>query len=123
MKKYVFLTISIFLFSCQAKDKFSTKAWVEQSDFGKYPNRKYIVDDLLKNHKLKGKSHSEIIDLLGEPMPRELDFRRNTTLLYPIDIKGGKNDELIYTKALWIKFGNDSMVHSFEVTEWKKPVN
>ena len=123
MKKYVVLTISILLFSCQAKDIFNTKAWIEQSDLGRYPNRKYIIDDLVKNYKLKGKSHREIIDLLGEPLPRELDFRRDTVLLYPIDIKSGKNGELIYTKALWVKFGNDSIVRSFEVTEWKKSVN
>lgn len=118
MKKYLFIAFAISLFSCQAKDKFTKNAWAEQCEIGRYPNRKYIIDDLIKNYKLAGRSYREIIDLLGEPFPR--DFRKDTVMLYPVDIRFGKKDELIYTKALWVKMGDDSIVRSFEVTEWKK---
>ena len=66
--KYIFvvLILLLVLFTVRSRGKpvsFNKEKWKA----GDARERANMVDDLLRNHKLRGKSRSEILELLGEP--------------------------------------------------------
>lgn len=69
------------LFSCESKEeiKFDSNKWknweeTEKSQFLRWDMR----NDLIKNHKIKGLSEKELIEILGEPDVKTKDvFRYN----------------------------------------------
>ena len=119
MKYFVIAVLLIFIISCRQKNKFDTKTWMEQSEIGKYPNRKFIVQDLIKYYKLKGTNYNEVIELLGQPFPT-FDFKTDTIMLYPIDMKFDQNKHLASAKSLILKLKNDSIIRDFELVDWVK---
>lgn len=82
-----------------------------------FPNRKYMVDDLVKNYPLKGKKLADIVQLLGKPQSK-LDS--TLQIFYDIDVNYGSDIDPGYTKTLSIVFDKDTVVKSFKVDEWKK---
>ena len=118
MKKYsIFLSIIIILVSCQTEQKFDKAKWAEVADLMTFPNRKYMINDLVKNFQLKGKTYNEIIDLLGQP---QSDMNSEHQVFYDIDIDYGSDIDPVYTKILLLQFDKDSIIQNFEVREWKK---
>ena len=105
------------LFSCQKKQKFDKEKWTEVADLMSFPNRKYMIDDLIKNYKFKGKKYSEIVELLNQPQSK-LDSTRE--IYYDIDVDYGFDIDPIYSKTLSITFDKDTFVKNFEVQVWKK---
>ena len=82
-----------------------------------FPNRKHIIDDLVKNYQLKGKKYSEIVELPDKPQS-QLDSIME--IYYDINVDYGFNIDPIYIKTLSITFDKDTLVKSFEVNVWKK---
>ena len=105
------------LFSCRIEKKFDKEKWVEVADLMTFPNRKYMINDLVKNFQLKGKTYNEIIELLGQS---QSDMNSEHQIFYDVDINYGFDIDPVYTKILLLQFDKDSIVKNFEVREWKK---
>ena len=105
------------LVSCHTKQKFDKTKWAEVADLMTFPNRKNMIDDLVQNYQLKGKTYQELTELLGRPQSR-LDS--TLQVYYDIDIDYGFDIDPVYTKTLSIQFDKDTVVRKYEVQEWKK---
>ncbi len=111
----IFSLILLFCFSaCVRQEKFNKQDWLGADAVD--PERESITDHLLKNYKIIGSSHNEIIQLLGEPA-----FEDSTGMFYTlsteykylgIDPVSGKNLEL--------KINKDSIITKAEVKDWKR---
>jgi hypothetical protein len=109
----LFITIS----ACHPKRKFEKERWAEVADLMTFPNRKYMIDDLIHNYKLKGKTYYQIIRLLGEPQSKlDSTFK----IFYNIDVDYGNDIDPVYTKTLSITFNKENVVKKIEVYEWEK---
>ncbi len=111
----IFTIISIFS-SCQQEEKFDKAKWGFTGDVFDFPNRKYMLNDLLRNYHLQGKKYTEIINLLGKP---QWDIDSTYEIVYRIDIDWGTVDPA-YFKNLRFQFSRDSVVQKFETYEWRK---
>ncbi|MHA4807401.1 hypothetical protein ACX0G9_04825 [Flavitalea flava] len=120
MRYLFFILFSILLTSCNSNHKFDKKGWAEQSDLLRFPNRKYMIEDLLNNYQLKGKSYSQIAELLGQPVVTPLKFNNTSEILYGVEIEFGKDRTLNHTKTLSLKFNQDTIVQDFKIIEWRK---
>jgi hypothetical protein len=116
-RQFIFLPLTLTLFSCQTQQKFDKTKWAEVADLKTFPNRKYMIDDLVNNYQLKGKKYSEIVKLLDKPQSK-LDSTME--IYYDIDIAYGTDIDPIYSKTLSITFDKDTVVKSFEVEVWRK---
>ncbi|MBD1393082.1 hypothetical protein [Mucilaginibacter glaciei] len=112
MNKYYLMILLFALSSCQ--QKFDKNLWSERNDLGMYPNRKSMLDDVVKNHKIKGQSYKQIIELLGKSTGLE-----DNKLYYNIITDYGWDIDPIYAKDLIITFNRDSIATGFNVKEWK----
>lgn len=67
MKTKIFrvLLISIILYSCNEHPKFDVKKWNDESDRDFFKNRNAMLEDLLDNYVLKGKSIKELEKIFG----------------------------------------------------------
>ena len=118
-----FLYISIltlFISSCNPGHTFDKKKWAEHTNMINYPNRKYMLDDLLKNYELKGKSYSQILELLGQPVITPLKTDTISELLYGIEMDFGNDKTLKHVKTLSLKFNSDTIVQDYKIIEWSK---
>lgn len=115
IKKLFFQTLICLLFSivitgCNTK-KFDRQQW-SYGDGLDYPLRDGIVNDLVKNHKLKGLTYRQVIDSLGAPQKRD-------TLLLSYQIIDNSFDYIrkqpIHKKNLILYFSKDSVVTKFEI--------
>ena len=116
-RRLIFLSLTLTLFSCQKQQKFDKVKWAEVADLMTFPNRKYMIDDLVKNYQLKGKKYNEIVQLLAEPQSK-LDSTME--IFYDIDVDYGSDIDPINSKTLLITFDKDTIVKSFEVHVCKK---
>lgn len=116
-KILLLLAITVTIYSCQQKQKFEKTKWAEVADLMTFPHRKYMIDDLVQNYQLKGKTYHELVELLGQPQSK-LDS--TLQVFYDIDVDYGWDIDPVYTKTLSIVFDKDTIVKSFEVQEWKK---
>jgi hypothetical protein len=117
MRKFLFLFVLTFtIISCDKK--FEKTGWnytgVDTGDPLEYPNRDEMVNDLLKNHRIKGLNTKQVFNLLGET---EI---KNSRISYEILTDFGWDIDPIHTKYLEIKFNPDGIVKSAEIIEWKK---
>jgi len=115
-----FLISAVFMVtitSCQTKQKFDKTKWTEVADLMTFPNRKYMIEDLVHNYNLNGKTYHELIELLGPPQSK-LDS--TLQVFYDIDINYGHDIDPVYTKTLSIQFDKDTVVRNHEVKVWKK---
>lgn len=79
-----------------------------------YPNRKKMIDDLVKNRQLKGSSFEQIVDFIGEPNGMD-----NDTLYYDVDLDYGTDIDPVYGKNLLIYLNKNCKVTGFKIKEWK----
>ena len=118
MTKYLIIFLLILtLFSCQRQQKFERAKWAKVADLMTFPNRKFMIDDLIKNYQIKGKKYNNIVELLGEP---QSNLDSTLQVFYDIDVDYGWDIDPVYTKILLIVFDKDTLVKSFKVQEWKK---
>ena len=116
-RQFIFLLLTLTLFSCKTQQKFDKAKWAEVADLMTFPNRKYMIDDLVKNYQLKGKKYREIVELLDKP---QTSLDSTMKIFYDIDVDYGWNIDPIYSKTLLISFDKDTVVKSFAVNVWEK---
>lgn len=109
--------LALTLLSCRTHKKFDKTKWAEVADLMTFPNRKYMIDDLVENYQLKGKKYNNLVELLGEP---QSNLDSTLKIFYDIDIDYGYDIDPVYTKTLSIVFDKDTVVNSFEILVWKK---
>lgn len=109
-----FALITVVSSSCN--EKFNKADW-NSFNGGYYDKREPILDDLLTNHNLKGKSIKQLRALLG---PYDLEVNKcNRGLVIQMNIVTDFewNIDPQYTKDLFLYLNKDSIVTSFEVNE------
>ena len=113
--KYIFLILVVTIFSnCkyykkQDDIKFNKNGWNFYGDGIVYPNRDIMLNDLLKNHKLKGLSYKQLIEKLGKSPDYDL--------IYEIVVFYGYDIDPEYVKILEFKLDKDSIVKGWNVIE------
>ena len=108
------------IFGCRqltSKVPFDKEKWLEREDWY-YPRRDEMIDDFMKNHKLKGLRYKQMVELLGEPQGTTQD---SIGVYYQIVEDFGSDIDPFYTKNLLIEFNNDSIINKVTIEEWKKP--
>ena len=76
-----------------------------------------MIDDLVENYQLRGKTYHELVQLLGPP---QSEFDSTLRVHYDIDVDYGSDIDPVYTKSLSIEFDKDTIVKKIEMQEWKK---
>jgi outer membrane protein assembly factor BamE (lipoprotein component of BamABCDE complex) len=106
----------LLLSSCQKSDKeFTKELWIEKGEENwLYPQRKFILKDLMDNYLKEGLTYGEIKGLLGEPLN---DDEWNHTMRYIIEEEYGWDIDPVKASTLNIYFNSDSIVKGFEVIE------
>ncbi len=109
--KAILLLPCLFIISCTKK--FDKQRWEDRTDDNFPPQyRAAMLKDLSENYKLKGKTVSEIENLLGRS-----DGIENNRMYYNIKIEYSGVDP-DYTKDLIFDFSKDSIITSYKVVEW-----
>jgi hypothetical protein len=116
-KFFISALFMVTIASCQTKQKFDKTKWAEVADLMTFPNRKYMIDDLVQSYQLKGKTYHDLVELLGPPQSK-LDS--TLRVYYDIDVHYGRDIDPVYTKTLSIAFDKDTVVRNYEVQEWRK---
>ncbi len=98
------------------KQKFDRSKWNLKDDMW-YPDRNSMVDDLVKNHKLKGLTYKELTKLVGEPDRWESNI---DSPYYEIVTDFGSDIDPVYTKSLVVYLNKDSVITSLKILEWNK---
>ena len=91
---------------------------MQEDDLKGYPHREGMVNDLISNHKLKGLTYYQLIDLIGKP-EGNVEYEANL-ICYPIRIDYGLDIDPVYTKYLCFKLNRDSLVVDIMTRERKK---
>lgn len=113
MKRFqILLYFFVILTFASCNQKFDKTAWNIRKDFD-YPNRALMVDDLLKNYKLKGITINQLFDLLGKT---EI---QNNEAYYNIITDYGTDIDPVYTKNLEFTFNEKGRVEKFKIKEWE----
>lgn len=118
----VLLLIVSLCFSLEScKDKnipFDKTGWNESGDgIPCPPLRDRMLNDLLKNHRLKGLTCRQLIDKLGEPPLCETCGDK--TLSYEVVVKYGMDIDPTYIKTLDFHYNKDSIITDWKITEFK----
>ena len=108
------LVLFIAATSCNHDKKFDREKW-GYGDGLTFPQRDDIINDLLKNHKIKGLTYRQVYDSLGRPQGRD-----TLQLSYQItdnSSKYGRKDP-VHRKTLILYFSKDSIVTKAEIHEF-----
>ena len=107
--------LSVTMTSC-SHTKFEKGKWIDRTDpaFPPY-DRRNMVEDLLKNHKLVGLTYRQLIDNLGKP-----DVDEEGLLIYHIIIDFKDDIDPIFTRDLDISYSKDSLIAFVKVVDWKQ---
>lgn len=117
MKLIVLIISLLSILSCKQDQKFDKAAWSEKGDLGIFPNRNKMLNDLMKNHQLKGLTHKQLVELLGEP--EEYSDTEPNTAYYNVVTDYGRDIDPVCTKNLKIKLNGDSIVTDVNIYEIK----
>lgn len=119
MKQKIFFYILFLLFTTSCfKKKFDKKVWNSDSidDIITYENRNEMLDDLLENYKLKGKSILEVENIMGKF--DEHNFNDSTrTIEIQVLIKWRGIEPYKY-KNLILRYNKNKIIDSVYVTEY-----
>jgi len=113
----VFISIT----GCNRQQKFTRELWT-YGDGLEFPSRKMILDDLMANHKIKGLTHYEVIQLLGSPQFRDTANFKYSYQIEDTGFKYNPKKDSIYVKNLVLYFSKDSIVTKTEIYEKTKAV-
>ncbi|MDB5002123.1 MAG: hypothetical protein JWQ34_348 [Mucilaginibacter sp.] len=119
MIKRSFLQIPICLLAfmaitgCSNASKFDRKKWI-YGDGLEYPLRDEIVNDLVKNHQLKGLTFRQILDSLGRP--QHWDTLQLSYQILDNSFEFARKKP-IHKKNLVISFSKDSVAVKAEIYE------
>ena len=95
-------------------EKFDQEKWKQYSEVDG-PDRDLMAEDLLKNHKLIGLSHKQMLQLLGSPA----NYTDTTKTYYVLTEEYDMIDP-VSGKNLIITFNKDSLISRAEIEEWHK---
>ncbi len=124
MKAIITIIFLLIIHSCKFGQEipFDSELWIEDGNEGGYPEkRELMLDDLLKNYHLKGKTYQEIQHLLGRDLSGNDDMD-DRILQYNVITDFRWNIDPMYTKDLFIYFSKDSVVTGYKVKEWDRDV-
>jgi hypothetical protein len=113
-----FLFLIICLFSCKNEIKFDSSKWNDKDDLGLYLYRKNMIDDIIENDLVKGKSFAELEKMFGT---LEVDSLNNQkVIIQNIDIEYGLNiDPVSITDFIIFLNDNNKGINTKLVTEEK----
>ncbi|GAB2454099.1 hypothetical protein GCM10011375_01440 [Hymenobacter qilianensis] len=120
MFRLLSLTLLLALWSvvngCSEQEtKFDRHQWSTTGDIGSFPYREQMIGDLVKHHQLKGLTYLQLIDSLGEPSNYG---EPDGTIRYLIVEDFESDIDPVHGKTLDLTLGPDSVVTSYEVSEW-----
>ena len=113
----LFIAASSSLFGCNdiVNIKFDKVKWDSVGDLESYPYRERMLKDLIAHHQIKGLTHKQVLDSLGQPENYQ-DI--GDSIRYDIVVNFGYLDPKS-GKYLAIGFNKDSIATGFKVVEWK----
>jgi hypothetical protein len=120
MKKDLFFKLLICLLfftaitGCKRGQKFDREKW-QYGDGISYPLRDNLLDDLLANHKLKGLTYYQALQLLG--MPQDTAKLKISYEIINTRLNYNPKHKPTYIKNLILYFSKDSTVVKTEVYE------
>jgi len=120
VKKIITITLILFgsLSACKERViKFNKIGWSEFED-GLPILREKMIDDLLKNHVLKGLSYKQLVDTVGTP--NEQSILGFDSVSYIILLDYGHDIDPVHTKTLRFYFDKDSIITNWKIIEQKK---
>jgi len=94
---------------------FNKAEWADGDEGFGYSKRRYMLNDLIENHQIKGLTYKQLVDNIGEP---HFDSGSKNAY-YNIILDYGWDIDPVYSKDLVIQLNRDSVVTSFEIKEWK----
>jgi hypothetical protein len=116
IRHVIFSLTFLLVASCGQPNKtFNKDGWLKIGDFGSYPERASMVDDLLKNHKLKGLTYDELINKLGQPTNSD-----STSIHYDIEIEYGIDIDPTRGSSLVFYFNRDSIITDIKLNDWSR---
>ena len=108
----VCITIAVLFTGCSNK-KFDRDKWY-YGDGIEFPLRDQMLDDLLKNHQLKGLKYPKIVGLLHRPQGKD-----SLSIYYEVTLNIDKKTHAISHKDLVFYFNKDSVVTDYKIEERK----
>lgn len=93
--------------------KFDVEKWNDESDRGYYNNRNAMLNDLMNNYQLKGKTVDELTELF-------LYFDSANYIISFEVYQKWKGMELSYTKYLNLRLNKNKVVDSVFITEFNR---
>jgi hypothetical protein len=119
---FILFIVFLLLLGCKDKKKenikFEKVAWNTYGDAVACPPcRDQMLEDLVKNHKLKGITFSQLCELLGEP-PKCETCEKNT-VEYEIVVDYGHDIDPVYFKLLEFTLDKDSIIINWRIKEIK----
>lgn len=117
----LFVIFLLALSSCSRTQKFTRDAWSYADDL-EFPSRDKILDDLLTSHPLKGLTHHQILQLIGQP--QNIDTAK---FMYTYEIENtayryNPKKKPIHIKNLLVYFSKDSVVTKTDIFDVTKKV-
>ena len=106
--------VPLFFVTEWTKFFYDRNLWIEKDDM-EYPNRKKMVDDIMKHLKLKGQTLTEIENLLGQP-----SYIDTTEIMYKVEEKYGIDIDPIGSTTLVMKYNKESIITEVRKDEYKK---
>ena len=104
--------VVVIVAACRMGEKFDKLRWNQVTDLMTFSNREAMLDDLLKNHHLAGRSPTDIIVLLGQPQ----DWRKEEgAMSYLVDVSYGTDIDPVYTKYLVVHFAGNTLVDTCRI--------
>jgi hypothetical protein len=116
IKRFILFLILIAVFSCGREInemKFDVQKWNDESDRGYYNNRNAMLNDLMNNYHLKGKSVEEITNLFH--------FFDSANNIISMEVyQEWKGIDPVYTKFLNLNLNKNKIVDSVYITEYRR---
>lgn len=108
------LLFVVGLTSCDRNKPFDRTGWNNKVDWGVYPEREEMLDDLLRQHAFTGQPLSKVQEQLGSP-----DLIQHDSVGYLIAEEYGWDVDPVRTKYLYLVYNADSLITATKVHEWK----
>jgi len=94
---------------------FNKSAWIDGDEGFGYPQRKYMLNDLIEHHKIKGLTYKQLVNNMGYARIDSGSYEA----YYNVILDYGWDIDPVYSKDLVIQLNRDSVVTGFEIKEWK----
>ena len=114
-KLLLLIILPLILFSCRREMKFDVIKWNDFEDNATFEYRDAMLNDLLENYYLKGRSINEIEKIFGPINENNLMEEHN--ILYFEVLQKWRGIDPYYTKYLNMRYKNNGIIDSVYITE------